>query len=151
MLCWNTDYSKFSAEQLVDCATKMGDPQLFSQFLKCYMSKCKACSPALNFKFIDRIQLLLSHRNENYQALALDFMETVVRSLDNSLLCRSSDTHASFDTSERCFDERSARCRNALIQIRLNSIFFTDKLNKQKQNRFEDILSSIDQLIPRAH
>lgn len=134
---------------MVDLAAKQDDLRIFASLLKSYLEHPRSYCLSLNFKFLDKIRNLFANQNSSYLILALDLLEMVVRSFGDSIrhgLAAKSYSIGVDVAAEQRF-ERCSRCRNALLEVQLNSSFLMDRLSEEHKPTFKVILSQIDRIL----
>jgi hypothetical protein len=119
----------------------------------------------LNAAFFGRLNVLITHRNNNYVQLALDFLDMVTIHFGDSIRhgLASKEYTIGVDVAAEQRFERCTKCKDALfqvfktilqnfiffsIQIHLNTAFNTERMNIPQKRRFEkEILPRIDNII----
>lgn len=139
----------FIAESIIDEVSKHDEPHVLAQLLRVYLSNSKSYSLSLNARFLDRIRTLFSYnKNVEYLSLGMELLEMVCASFGDSIRHGlSAKNHAiGVDVAADERFEKCTRCRNALMQIRLNSAFLVDRLSGAQAQAFQNILLQIDRI-----
>lgn len=132
---------------MIDEAGKYDSPQTFAAILRIYLDTPKAYSLSMNAQFLDRIRIIFSFgKNSDYPKLTLKFLEMIVASFGESIRHGLTPSNIGVDVAAEERLQKCMRCRNALMQIRLNSVFLTDRLCASQQKRFENVLQKIDSI-----
>jgi len=81
--------------------------------------------------------------------LALDFLDMVVANFGESIRhgLLSKQHYIGVDVAAESRYERCMKCRNGLMQIRLNSSFIIERMDDKQRGTMEDISKRIDEII----
>jgi hypothetical protein len=120
--------SSSSAEYIVEQTTRFEEPHAFAQLLGDYMMEPKCYSMGLNAAFFGRLNVLITHRNNNYVQLALDFLDMVTIHFGDSIRhgLASKEYTIGVDVAAEQRFERCTKCKDALFQVLklLSKIYF---------------------------
>jgi len=114
-----------------------------------YLSCQRAYSISLNSHFLEHLRSLFNHPNNGYVQLALDFLDMVVENFGESIRhgLLSKQHYIGVDVAAESRYERCMKCRNGLMQIRLNSAFICERMNDKQKRTMEHISKRIDEIV----
>uniref|UniRef100_A0A914HDN6 Katanin p80 subunit C-terminal domain-containing protein n=1 Tax=Globodera rostochiensis TaxID=31243 RepID=A0A914HDN6_GLORO len=136
------------AEHIVNAVAYFEELHIFAKLLNDYVRQPRDQTLALSAAFLPRVELLLKHRNSAYPQMALAFLEIVLSSHGDAIRhgLSSRDFSIGVDlAAEQRFD-RCTKCKNALLQIRMNSSYCVDRLDISQRQRFEALMTLVDNL-----
>uniref|UniRef100_A0A183C3S9 Katanin_con80 domain-containing protein n=1 Tax=Globodera pallida TaxID=36090 RepID=A0A183C3S9_GLOPA len=136
------------AEHIVSAVAYFEELHIFAKLLNDYVRQPRDQTLALSAAFLPRVELLLKHRNSAYPQMALAFLEIVLSSHGDAIRhgLSSRDFSIGVDiAAEQRFD-RCTKCKNALLQIRMNSSYCVDRLDIGQRQRFEALMALVDNL-----
>lgn len=105
---------------------------------------------SLNFaaSILPKLRHLLQNANDAYVDLGLHTLETIVKSF-GTIIGQGANANANsigVDIAAEKRQERCMKCRNAIMDIQLNSAFITSRMNAEQQLKYNALLSLIEEI-----
>ncbi|KAL3091592.1 hypothetical protein niasHT_024174 [Heterodera trifolii] len=136
------------AEFIVNAVAYFEELHIFAKLLHDFLRQPRDHSLALCAAFLPRVELLLKHKNKEYPPMALDFLEMVLTSYGEAIRhgLSSRDFSIGVDVAAEQRFDRCTKCKNALLQIRMNSSYCVDRLDEDQHQRFDNLMALVDNI-----